>query len=169
MDTAKSSVGITASYWGCFEGATQFLIYEQFKTRLLDRQNKERRAKGLRPSNELPKSTYFWAAAASKAIAAIATYPHEVARTRLREQAKSGVFKYHGMWQTLGLMSREEGFKSLYSGMGVHLTKVVPNSALMFLTYEIVRGWLEGYTIVDNENASTLMAKKKSSTLLAKR
>ena len=161
--------GITASYWGCFEGATQFLIYEQFKTRLLDRQNKERRAKGLRPSNELPKSTYFWAAAASKAIAAIATYPHEVARTRLREQAKSGVFKYHGMWQTLGLMSREEGFKSLYSGMGVHLTKVVPNSALMFLTYEIVRGWLEGYTIVDNENASTLMAKKKSSTLLAKR
>ena len=161
--------GITASYWGCFEGATQFIIYEQFKTRLLDRQNKERRAKGLRPSNELPKSTYFWAAAASKAIAAIATYPHEVARTRLREQAKSGVFKYHGMWQTLGLMSREEGFKSLYSGMGVHLTKVVPNSALMFLTYEIVRGWLEGYTIVDNENASTLMAKKKSSTLLAKR
>ena len=152
--------GLTASYWGCFEGAFQFIIYEQFKTKLIDRQNKARALKGLRPTDELPKATYFWAAAASKAIAAVATYPHEVARTRLREQAKSGVFKYHGMWGTLSLMAKEEGFKSLYSGMGVHLMKVVPNSALMFLTYEVVRGWLEGYTIVDNENASTLMAKR---------
>eukprot|EP00539_Tryblionella_compressa_P012345 CAMPEP_0178827000 /NCGR_PEP_ID=MMETSP0746-20121128/7034_1 /TAXON_ID=913974 /ORGANISM="Nitzschia punctata, Strain CCMP561" /LENGTH=311 /DNA_ID=CAMNT_0020488827 /DNA_START=323 /DNA_END=1258 /DNA_ORIENTATION=- len=135
--------GITASYWGCAEGAMQFIIYEQLKTRLIANQNKRRASQGLLPTQELPKATYFWAAAASKAIAAVATYPHEVARTRMREQARAGIFKYNGMWQTLGVMAKEEGFKSLYSGMGVHLMKVVPNSALMFLTYEIVRGWLD--------------------------
>lgn len=140
--------GITASYWGCAEGAMQFIIYEQVKTRLLDQENRKRAEAGLGPTNELSKATYFWAAAASKFVAAVATYPHEVARTRLREQARSGVFKYSGMWQTLGLMAKEEGTKSLYSGMGVHLMKVVPNSATMFLCYEIVRGWLDQYTIV---------------------
>ena len=141
--------GISASYWGCAEGALQFLIYEQLKSKLIIRRNKKRSEQGLRPTQELSKATYFWAAAASKGVATIATYPHEVARTRMREQAQSGVFKYQkGMWETLGLMTKEEGFKSLYSGMGVHLMKVVPNSALMFLTYEIVRSWLDRYEIV---------------------
>mmetsp|Transcript_57320 Transcript_57320/g.64021 ORF Transcript_57320/g.64021 Transcript_57320/m.64021 type:complete len:425 (+) Transcript_57320:78-1352(+) len=142
--------GISASYWGCAEGAVQFIIYEQVKNRLITRQNKERAQQGLRPSQELSNVQYFLAAAASKAIAAVATYPHEVARTRMREQARAGVFKYQkGMWETLGVMASEEGFKSLYSGMGVHLLKVVPNSALMFLTYEVVRGWLDKYEVVE--------------------
>ncbi|KAG7371551.1 mitochondrial carrier protein [Nitzschia inconspicua] len=141
--------GITASYWGCAEGALQFILYEQLKTKLLDQQNERRAQQGLRPSQELPKATYFWSAAASKAVAAVLTYPHEVARTRMREQARSGIFKYKGMWQTLQLMAKEEGLPSLYSGMGVHLMKVVPNSALMFLTYEVVRGYLDQYKVVD--------------------
>jgi len=142
--------GISASYWGCAEGAVQFIIYEQVKNRLITRQNEERAQQGLRPSQELSNVQYFLAAAASKAIAAVATYPHEVARTRMREQARAGVFKYQkGMWETLGVMASEEGFKSLYSGMGVHLLKVVPNSALMFLTYEVVRGWLDKYEVVE--------------------
>lgn len=141
--------GITASYWGCTEGALQFLVYEQFKSRLLERENARRMELGLKETKELPKATYFWAAAASKAIAAVTTYPHEVARTRLREQARSGVFKYTGMWQTLGLMAKEEGGKALYSGMPVHLMKVVPNSATMFLCYEMVRSWLDQYSIVE--------------------
>ena len=72
----------------------------------------------------------------------------------MREQARSGVFKYKGMWQTLNLIAREEGRKGLYSGMGIHLVKVVPNSAFMFLTYEIVRGWLSEFTIVDEDGFS---------------
>lgn len=65
----------------------------------------------------------------------------------MREQAKAGVFKYKGMWQTLGVMAKEEGTKSLYSGMGIHLLKVVPNSATMFLCYEIARSYLATYEI----------------------
>ena len=141
--------GIFASYWGCAEGAVQFILYEQLKRRLLEKQNEERLAQGLPETDKLPKMKYFCSAAFAKGVAAICTYPHEVARTRLREQARGGVFKYTGMWQTIGLIGREEGRQSLYSGMGIHLMKVVPNSAIMFLTYEIVNSWLGQFTIVD--------------------
>lgn len=143
--------GIFASYWGCAEGSIQFLMYEQLKRRLLLRTNRLREARGLKPTKELTRAEYFLSAALSKMTASIATYPHEVARTRLREQARSGVFKYNGMWQTLGVVAREEGRQGLYSGLGMHLMKVVPNSALMFLTYEIVRKWLGEFTIVDDD------------------
>lgn len=141
--------GIQASYWGCAEGAVQFILYEQFKTRLLGRLNAQRAECGLPATEELPKMTYFWSAAAAKMCASIATYPHEVARTRMREQARGGIYKYKSMWQSLAVISQEEGMKGLYSGMGVHLLKVVPNSAFMFLTYEVVRSWLSEFTVVD--------------------
>lgn len=140
--------GITASYWGCTEGALQFILYEQFKTRLLHRLNRQRLEQGLLPTDQLSKGTYFCSAAAAKMVAAIATYPHEVARTRLREQAREGIYRYNGMWQALGIIAKEEGRQGLYSGMGVHLMKVVPNSALMFLCYEVVRTWLGEFTVV---------------------
>ncbi len=142
--------GITASYWGCAEGAIQFIIYEQFKTRLLARQNRIRKRNGLIGETEkLPEWEYFCSAALAKGFASILTYPHEVARTRLREQAREGIFKYRGMWQTLGLIAREEGRAGLYAGMGVHLMKVVPNSAIMFLTYEVVNSWLHQFEVVE--------------------
>ena len=125
--------GISASYWGCAEGAIQFIIYEQLKNRLVIRENKKRAQQGLRPSEELSNVQYFMSAAAAKLIAAIATYPHEVARTRMREHARAGVFKYEkGMWETLGVMASEEGVKSLYSGMGVGMSCIVENTIVVF-------------------------------------
>jgi solute carrier family 25, member 33/36 len=157
--------GIQASYWGCFEGSIQFLLYEQIKGRLIQRKqnhhsmmlsssslsgvNKNNSNKNNRMNIELSMTTYFWSAAISKMLASIMTYPHEVVRTRLREQARSGLFKYKGMWQSIILIAKEEGRVGLYSGMGVHLLKVVPNSALMFVTWEMVRRYLNEYTVVD--------------------
>lgn len=161
--------GLQASYWGCTEGAIQFLLYEQCKTRLLERENLRRSQRGLPPTEELSKLTYFCSAAAAKMVASVATYPHEVARTRMREQARSGVFKYNSMWQTIRVISQEEGRKGLYSGMGVHLMKVVPNSALMFLTYEMVRGWLSGFTIVDSPSLHTSKQRRTRSNSAKRR
>lgn len=141
--------GITASYWGCLEGAAQFMIYEQIKAKMLFKQNLQREEEGLLPTDKLPKFVYFFSAAIAKGTASIITYPHEVARTRLREQARNGVFKYKGMWQTIGVIAKEEGTKGLYSGMGVHLMKVVPNSAIMFLAYEMANTWLERFTVIE--------------------
>jgi solute carrier family 25, member 33/36 len=143
--------GIFASYWGCTEGALQFIVYEQIKTRLLQRENVRRKAARLPTTDQLSKQSYFWAAALAKGIASVATYPHEVVRTRLREQATSGVFRYSGMWQSIALIAKEEGRAGLYSGMGIHLVKVVPNSALMFLTYELVHAWLDKINVLDSK------------------
>jgi len=129
--------GIVASYWGCAEGAIQFLIYEQLKKKM-------KQSSSSKPPSKLQ---LFCSAAVAKGIAAVVTYPHEVARTRLREQAREGVFRYSGMWQTIGLIAKEEGRSGLYGGMGVHLMKVVPNSAIMFLTYEVVNIWLGQFSV----------------------
>ena len=146
--------GLQASYWGCTEGALQFILYEQLKRQLLQRENRLLRAAGRPPVTELRRpALLFWSAALAKMMASIATYPHEVARTRLREQSRLGIYKYTGMWQTIRTVAREEGRPGLYAGMGVHLMKVVPNSALMFLTYEIVRGWLSDFTVIEDESS----------------
>lgn len=50
------------------------------------------------------------AGAVSKTIASCVAYPHEVARTRLREEGN----KYRYFWQTLYLVWREEGKAGLY-------------------------------------------------------
>lgn len=142
--------GIQASYWGCTEGALQFLLYEQLKKRLLACRNQRRRSKGMAAVDELSPWALFLSAGCSKMVASVCTYPHEVARTRMREQAKAGLFKYKGMWQTIRLIAKEEGRPGLYGGMGVHLMKVVPNSALMFLTYEVVRKYLSGFEVVES-------------------
>jgi len=141
--------GLPASYWGCTEGAIQFLLYERIKGRFVYLENVKREMMGLPQSDKLPKMTYFFSAAFAKGVASILTYPHEVARTRLREQARSGVFKYNGMWNTIGIIAKEEGRSGLYAGMGVHLAKVVPNSAIMFLAYEVVNSWLGTFTPVE--------------------
>jgi solute carrier family 25 protein 33/36 len=85
----------------------------------------------------------FLAAAVAKFTAIVATYPHEVVRTRLREQAVSGVFKYRGFVGTLRTIAREEGTRGLYGGMGMHLLRSVPNTAIMFLSFELVKKWVD--------------------------
>eukprot|EP00588_Corethron_pennatum_P020298 CAMPEP_0194329574 /NCGR_PEP_ID=MMETSP0171-20130528/48732_1 /TAXON_ID=218684 /ORGANISM="Corethron pennatum, Strain L29A3" /LENGTH=328 /DNA_ID=CAMNT_0039090345 /DNA_START=117 /DNA_END=1100 /DNA_ORIENTATION=- len=86
--------GISASYWGCIEGSIQFVLYERIKRSLLVRENARRSAGDLPPTQSLPKAVYFSSAAFAKCVATVATYPHEVARTRMRERAREGVFKY---------------------------------------------------------------------------
>jgi solute carrier family 25, member 33/36 len=141
--------GLSASYWCVTEGALHFVVYERIKARLVTK-NRERIARGdylndpkhsgpPRPEDLTPLQ-YLTAAAMAKFIASTATYPHEVVRTRMREQPKfvGAVPKYRGMIQSLRLIAREEGRRGLYAGMGTHLARVVPNAALMFFTYETV-------------------------------
>lgn len=128
--------GLSASYLGVFETSLQFVLYGALK----DRVRADRRTAGL--ADEYPSSVAFWASAAAKLAAAMATYPHEVLRTRMREPAATigGTPRYTGVVQSVKLIIKEEGVRGLYGGLGVHLLRTVPNAAILLMVVERLTG-----------------------------
>ncbi|AAS52432.1 AEL253Wp [Eremothecium gossypii ATCC 10895] len=135
--------GLSASYLGSVESILQWVLYEQMKHIIRQRSIEE-----FGDISEENKTTYMkvkeWcqrsgSAGAAKLFASILTYPHEVVRTRLRQAPKeNGKLKYTGLFQSFSLIIKEEGFASMYSGLTPHLMRTVPNSIIMFGTWELV-------------------------------
>ncbi|XP_052082904.1 solute carrier family 25 member 36-like isoform X2 [Mytilus californianus] len=122
--------GITASYFGVTETVIHFVIYEALKARML-----EYNGSSQHDSRSATDFLRFMAAGAvSKTCATCVAYPHEVVRTRLREEGS----KYKSFFQTLVTVGKEEGFRGLYRGLGTQLIRQIPNTALMMSTYELV-------------------------------
>lgn len=159
--------GLSASYVGCFEGAIQWLVYEKAKVLLatsalptssplssssssatIHSNGKDTKAVVHTPLNSASGHRqptafeYSMAAAFAKAVAILATYPHEVVRTRLREQATNGVFRYKNFASAIRLIAAEEGMRGLYGGMGMHLMRSVPNAAIMYTVFELTGKFL---------------------------
>lgn len=131
--------GLSASYLGSVEGVLQWILYEQIKLVL---ENSERKSNDHGDGADTLKK---WAmrsggAGIAKFVASMVTYPHEVVRTRLRQQPVlvDGVPKYRGLFQTFALVFREEGIRSMYGGLTAHLLRTVPNSIIMFGTWEVM-------------------------------
>ncbi|KAM6439271.1 solute carrier family 25 member 33-like isoform 1-T1 [Rhynochetos jubatus] len=125
--------GVTASYAGVSETIIHFVIYEALKQQLRNGRH------SLSPPLTLsPNSHDFFglmgAAAISKTCASCIAYPHEVVRTRLREEGS----RYRSFIQTLRLVVREEGPLALYRGLLAHLIRQIPNTAIMMATYELI-------------------------------
>ncbi|KUJ07398.1 mitochondrial carrier protein-like protein RIM2 [Mollisia scopiformis] len=131
--------GMSASYLGVTESTLQWVLYEEMKKSLKARE--DRVAHNGRPKT-LWDNTVEWtgnlgAAGSAKFVAALATYPHEVVRTRLRQAPyENGHLKYTGLIQCFKLVWKEEGMVALYGGLTPHLLKTIPNAAIMFGMYE---------------------------------
>lgn len=123
--------GLSATYVGVFESVIYFVIYEHLKNVM---QLNSRRHYG---ENFQPSSLVF-ATLLSKIIATTIMYPHEVIRTRLRQDVKdsTGCLKYRNFVQTLKLVYKEEGRAGVYGGFGTSLLRQLPYTTVMFLTYE---------------------------------
>jgi len=132
--------GLSASYFGISETVIHFVIYEHAKKRLRVYRQHTGLEKNLTGHNIF--SDFMIAAGFSKTVASIIAYPHEVVRTRLRQEEVNGRRKYKSFFQTLSLIFREEGRKGLYAGLGTQLVRQVPNSSIMFMTYETMVGLL---------------------------
>lgn len=122
--------GLCASYVGASETMIYFVLYERMKQMM-----------GSTHENEkLSPLGYITSAFVSKCTATIAVYPHEVVRTRLRQEsvkdAKDKLYK--GFMQTLRKVYKDEKWAGLYGGMGAHLMRQVPNTVIMFFTYETI-------------------------------
>ncbi|KAL1973856.1 hypothetical protein VTN31DRAFT_5416 [Thermomyces dupontii] len=139
--------GLSASYLGVTESSLQWVMYEQMKKFLARREA----ARSADP-NHVPTlwdQLELWggriaSAGMAKLIAAIATYPHEVVRTRLRQAPTVPVgggkveLKYTGLVQCFKTVWKEEGLVGLYGGLTPHLLRVVPSAAIMFGMYEAI-------------------------------
>ncbi|CAB3380204.1 Hypothetical predicted protein [Cloeon dipterum] len=131
--------GITASYVGISETVVHFVIYEAIKAQLVARRHGDDKTgeRGTRDFLEL-----MLAGAFSRTVASCVAYPHEVARTRLREEGS----KYHGFVQTIAIVGREEGARGLYRGLATQLVRQIPNTAIIMSTYEAVVYLLNRHT-----------------------
>lgn len=149
--------GLIPSIWGVSETAIQFVLYERIKATLASRQEAvvntpnhgssatASQASGSAGAGEQKKSElrnveYVGAAASAKLVASCVTYPHEVVRTRLRERGADQI--YSSAIHCVRRIWMEEGARGLYGGLGTHLLRVVPNTAILFFTYEKVAKFL---------------------------
>lgn len=134
--------GLTASYLGASESTLQWVLYEKMK-QLIRHKEQQRLLHGYQRTSLdsfLDWSAQSGAAGAAKLMASLVTYPHEVVRTRLRQAPSEtgGRLKYNGLVQCFKLVVKEEGFLALYGGLTPHLLRTVPNSIIMFGTFELV-------------------------------
>ncbi|XP_065891484.1 solute carrier family 25 member 36-A-like [Dysidea avara] len=120
--------GLTASYAGSLETGAYFVVYERLKIYFANKQH----------SNLPSYIDYFLAASAAKLTGVLLFYPHEVIRTRLRQDSFAGHRQYRSFVQTLLKVWSEERLAGLYGGMSLHLLRAVPNTAITFLTYEAI-------------------------------
>uniref|UniRef100_A0AAR2L9M2 Solute carrier family 25 member 36 n=1 Tax=Pygocentrus nattereri TaxID=42514 RepID=A0AAR2L9M2_PYGNA len=133
--------GMSASYAGISETVIHFVIYESIKRKLLESKanaNMDDEDESVKDASDFVGM--MLAAATSKTCATSIAYPHEVIRTRLREEGS----KYRSFFQTLSMVFREEGYRALYRGLTTHLVRQIPNTAIMMCTYELVVYLLNG-------------------------
>ncbi|KAI9749834.1 MAG: hypothetical protein M1815_002257 [Lichina confinis] len=133
--------GLSASYLGVSESTIQWVLYEQMKMYMARRErisvDDGRRSTAW--DRALGWGGKLGAAGTAKLFAAVATYPHEVVRTRLRlAPTENGQMKYTGLAQCFRLVWKEEGMAGMYGGLTPHLLRVVPSAAIMFGMYEFI-------------------------------
>jgi len=88
---------------------------------------------------QLSAHTILFCSAVAKMVASVATYPHEVVRTRLQTQRRlliptDAPRKRSGIVRTTTKIIHFEGWRGLYKGLSVNLIRTVPNSAVTMLT-----------------------------------
>merc|ERR1711978_233255 len=124
--------GFVPGIWGVSHGAIQFMIYEELKSSY---HNYKRQP----IDTQLGTLEYLTCAAISKFIAAVTTYPYQVVRARLQDQQSS----YSGALSCVQTTFRHEGLGGFYKGLVPNLIRVVPATAITFVTYEKVSHFIK--------------------------
>ena len=121
--------GMSANLLGLSHVAVQFPVYERLKQQ-------------IRLSNpdqhQLSATDLLVASGLSKMTASLLTYPHEVIRSRMMDARTKGNVKFRATCRTI---FRQDGVAGFYAGLPVSLLRVIPNTCLTFVTYELVLRW----------------------------
>jgi len=122
--------GMWPSIWLVAHGAIQFTAYEEIKRRIVGLGRAE-------SANQLDTLDASVAGVASKFIATTITYPSQVLRSRLQQNAigvRSGM--YQNTRNALRQTFQNEGLLAFYKGFLPSIIRVLPSSAITFAVYE---------------------------------
>lgn len=79
-------------------------------------------------------------------LAGLITYPNDTIRRLLQLQgsrSESGI-QYRGYFHCLTHTVQTQGISRLYSGLGINLIRMAPNTALQFYAYAKLKEWSDG-------------------------
>lgn len=124
--------GLSGAYLGISETIIQFVIYEWLRSIICD---PGRKFLWFFETDKEHKAFYQFmiAGAMARTCAVCIAYPHEVIRTRLREDSNT-----LNMRQIFRQVCRNDGYRGFYRGLDAQLLRSVPNNAITMLTYELV-------------------------------
>ncbi|KAF8314594.1 mitochondrial FAD carrier protein [Cantharellus anzutake] len=129
--------GTSLGLFGVSSGALQFMAYEQMKNFAFYR--KRRRIESKAECGGKSNATYTFVSAAAKLLALASTYPYQVIRSRLQNNATNHL--YPNLRTCTRKTWQDEGYRGFYRGLGTNLIRVLLERAVTFVVYENV-AWL---------------------------
>lgn len=117
--------GLTPALFGVSHGALYFAVYERLKAVRRD----------AHADRQISNLDTILTSSAAKVCAGVATYPHQLVRTRMQNYGA----EKPGLMRVIRNVWREEGVMAFYKGLGPNLVRVVPSTCVTFLVYENVR------------------------------
>ncbi|TCD69762.1 hypothetical protein EIP91_006298 [Steccherinum ochraceum] len=149
--------GTSLALFGVSNGALQFMTYEKMKQWGFERKRKQFQKAGRewRPEDDkLSNTSYTVMSGASKLLALSLTYPYQVVRSRIQNNATTHL--YPDIPTCIKRTFRDERFGGFYRGLGTNLVRVLPGTCVTFVVYENL-AWL----------LRTAAAKREQKRLLA--
>ncbi len=113
--------GILPSMFGVCQASIHFMIYEDIKHRLQDRNGR------FMTPMETVANTIF-----CKSVSVSVTYPYQVMRTRLQHidgESQRLVPLFKSVW-------RQKGLRGFYAGISINITRIMPHTCITFLVFE---------------------------------
>ncbi|KAI0786496.1 mitochondrial carrier domain-containing protein [Abortiporus biennis] len=134
--------GTSLALFGVSNGALQFMAYEEMKR--LGFESKKRKfallGREYTPNDDkLSNTAYTLMSGASKLVALTLTYPYQVVRSRIQNNATAHL--YPTIPACIKRTFSEEGLRGFYRGLGTNLVRVLPGTCVTFVVYENI-AWL---------------------------
>ncbi|OBZ71844.1 Mitochondrial folate transporter/carrier [Grifola frondosa] len=134
--------GTSLALFGVSNGALQFMAYEEMKRWGFDRKRAQFVEAGKEftaSDDKLSNTAYTLMSGASKLGALTLTYPYQVVRSRIQNNATAHL--YPTIPSCIARTFREEGMRGFYRGLGTNLVRVLPGTCVTFVVYENL-AWL---------------------------
>jgi solute carrier family 25 protein 39/40 len=100
-------------------------------------------------------------------VASLITHPFDVIKTQLQtvQRAKSvnnyRIYTIHNSTDAMRLLKKEYGLRWMTIGLGPRMLKIVPGSAIMLASYELVHAIMNDMTLEETRRASMYNANRR--------